>query len=62
MKLLSLLITVLNDLQVITKMGTFDEQTNGTFKHTWVSHQGNPDELVYFPSSTFAIDANRTFE
>lgn len=43
-------------------MATFDEQTNGTFKHTWVSHQGNPDELVYFPSSTFAIDANRTFE
>lgn len=48
--------------KVITKMSTFDEQTNGTFKHTWYSHEGNPDELVYFPSSTFGIDANRTFE
>lgn len=48
--------------KVITKMSTFDEDTNGTFKHTWVSHEGNPDELVYFPSSTFGIDANRTFE
>uniref|UniRef100_W4VRF5 Putative alpha-macroglobulin n=1 Tax=Corethrella appendiculata TaxID=1370023 RepID=W4VRF5_9DIPT len=48
--------------KVITKMSTFDEQTNGTFKHTWVSHHGDPDELVYYPSSTFGIDANRTFE
>ncbi|XP_055682834.1 CD109 antigen [Lutzomyia longipalpis] len=47
---------------VITKMATFDEQTNGTFKHRWYSHEGNPDELVYYPSSTFGIDANRTFE
>lgn len=48
--------------QVITKMASFDEQTNGTFKHTWLSHEGDPDELVYYPSSTFGIDANRTFE
>lgn len=48
--------------KVITKMSTFDEQTNGTHKHTWYSHAGNPDELVYYPSSTFGIDANRTFE
>lgn len=48
--------------KVITKMSTFDEQTNGTHKHTWYSHEGNPDELVYYPSSTFGIDANRTFE
>ncbi|KAJ8926001.1 hypothetical protein NQ315_009856 [Exocentrus adspersus] len=47
---------------VITKMSTFDEQSNGTYRHTWFSHEGNPDELVYFPSSTFGIDANRTFE
>uniref|UniRef100_A0A6B2E7M4 Putative alpha-macroglobulin n=1 Tax=Phlebotomus kandelakii TaxID=1109342 RepID=A0A6B2E7M4_9DIPT len=47
---------------VITKMSSFDEQTNGTFKHRWYSHEGNPDELVYYPSSTFGIDANRTFE
>ncbi|KAF5272540.1 hypothetical protein FQA39_LY07864 [Lamprigera yunnana] len=48
--------------KVLTKMATFDEQTNGTYKHTWISHEGNPDELVYYPSSTFGIDANRTFE
>lgn len=48
--------------KVISKMATFDEQTNGTLKHTWYSHEGNPDELVYYPSSTFGIDANRTFE
>lgn len=47
---------------IITQMSQFDEETNGTFAHRWYSHQGNPDELVYFPSSTFGIDANRTFE
>ncbi|KAI4466576.1 macroglobulin / complement [Holotrichia oblita] len=48
--------------KVITKMSSFDEQTNGTLRFNWLSHEGNPDELVYFPSSTFGIDANRTFE
>lgn len=48
--------------KVITKMSTFDEQTNGTHKQTWYSHEGNPDELVYYPSASFGIDANRTFE
>lgn len=48
--------------KIITKMSAFDEQTNGTFKHSWYSHEGNADELVYYPSSTFGIDANRTFE
>ncbi|CAH0551728.1 unnamed protein product [Brassicogethes aeneus] len=48
--------------KVITKMATFDEHINGTHRHTWMSHEGNPDELVYFPSSTYGIDANRTFE
>lgn len=43
-------------------MASFDEHTNGTLTHTWTSHEGNPDELVYFPSSTFGVDANRTFE
>ncbi|XP_072379728.1 CD109 antigen [Diabrotica undecimpunctata] len=48
--------------KVISKMSTFDEQTNGTHKHIWSSHEGFPDEIVHFPSSTFGIDANRTFE
>ena len=43
-------------------MAIFDEDTNSTNSHIWHSHEGNPDELVYFPSSTFGIDANRTFE
>lgn len=43
-------------------MATFDEQINGTHRHSWISHEGNPEELVYFPSSTYGIDANRTFE
>ncbi|XP_055588563.1 CD109 antigen-like [Uranotaenia lowii] len=47
---------------VINKMSYFDEQTNGTFKQRWISHEGDPDELVYYPSSSFGVDANRTFE
>ena len=47
---------------VISKMAHFDEETNGTHAHTWLYHNGDPDEVVYFPSSTFGIDANRTFE
>lgn len=48
--------------KVISKMSSFDEQTNGTHKHLWLSHEGDPDELVYFASNTFGIDANRTFD
>ncbi|XP_066263111.1 CD109 antigen [Euwallacea similis] len=48
--------------KVITKMMTFDDHMNGSLMHAWMSHDGYPDELIYFPSSTFGIDANRTFE
>ncbi|EFA07485.1 CD109 antigen [Tribolium castaneum] len=48
--------------KVLTKMASFDENINGTHEHIWFSHDGNPDDLVYFPSSTYGIDANRTFE
>ncbi|XP_014602109.1 PREDICTED: CD109 antigen [Polistes canadensis] len=47
---------------VISKMAHFDEDTNGTYSHTWLLHGGDPDEMVYFPSSTFGVDVNRTFE
>ncbi|XP_032681825.1 CD109 antigen [Odontomachus brunneus] len=47
---------------VITKMAHFDEETNGTHSHSWQYHDGDPDEVVYYPSSTFGIDVNRTFE
>lgn len=48
--------------RVLQSMAQFDEETNGTFQHTWMSREGNPDEFVHFPSSTYGIDANRTFE
>ncbi|KOB65177.1 Uncharacterized protein OBRU01_19154, partial [Operophtera brumata] len=41
---------------------TYAKATNGTFAYTWRSHFGDADDLVYFPSSTFGIDANRTFD
>ncbi|XP_012257005.2 CD109 antigen isoform X2 [Athalia rosae] len=47
---------------VISKMAHFGEETNGTHFHSWLSHGGDPDEQVYFPSSTYGIDVNRTFE
>lgn len=43
-------------------MASFDEETNGTYSATWYSHEGDPEDFVYFPSSTYGIDANRTFE
>lgn len=48
--------------KVLKKMATFDENTNGTHHHAWFSHEGNPDEVAFFPSSTYGIDANKTFE
>lgn len=47
---------------VISKMAYYGEETNGTHSHSWLYHDGDPDEIVYFPSSTFGIDVNRTFE
>lgn len=43
-------------------MGEFDEEVNSTFSHVWTSREGDPDHDIYFPSSTFGIDANRTFD
>lgn len=47
---------------VIAKMSYFGEQTNGTHDHSWIFHDGDPDVLVSFPSGTYGIDVNRTFE
>ena len=47
---------------VLEKMSYFGEETNGTHSYTWLYHAGDPDEIVYFPSSTYGIDVNRTFE
>lgn len=48
--------------RVLQKMDRFDEESNGTFAHQWLSRDGDQDDIVYFPSSTYGIDANRTFE
>ncbi|XP_063238725.1 CD109 antigen-like [Bacillus rossius redtenbacheri] len=48
--------------KVIMKMASFDEQTNGSHVYRWISHEGNADDIVRYPSTTFGIDANRTFE
>lgn len=48
--------------EVLNKMVTFDEDSNGTLTHVWTSREGMPEDLVYFPSQSFGIDANRTFE
>ncbi|KAL3286714.1 hypothetical protein HHI36_001209 [Cryptolaemus montrouzieri] len=47
--------------KVITKMATFDESIT-LHNHAWFSHEGSPDEIIYFPSSTYGIDANKTFQ
>ncbi|XP_046661974.1 CD109 antigen isoform X3 [Homalodisca vitripennis] len=48
--------------RVLNRMARFDEETNGTFTQMWFSREGMADDIVYFPSSTYGIDANRTFE
>lgn len=48
--------------KVLSKMASFDEHYNDTHSYTWISHEGNPDEFLHFPASTYGIDANRTFE
>ncbi|ODM98885.1 hypothetical protein Ocin01_07797 [Orchesella cincta] len=49
--------------EVLSKMSTFDDDSNGTtLMHRWISRDGLPDEIAYFPVHTFGIDANRTFE
>ncbi|XP_065338347.1 CD109 antigen [Cloeon dipterum] len=48
----------------LQQMSLFDLEMEGTspLLHAWVSHEGNPDELHHFPSSSRGIDANATFE
>ena len=43
-------------------MSTFDEDTNGTLMHSWLSQDGNPDGFASYPSSTFGVDVNKTFD
>ncbi|XP_023235311.1 CD109 antigen-like [Centruroides sculpturatus] len=52
----------LNYVNVLEKMNSFDVDINGTHSFTWYSQEGKPTEIAYFPSSTYGIDTNRTFE
>lgn len=52
----------LTHAQVLGKMNTFDEAMNGTLSHMWHSSIGSPGKIVHFPSSSYGIDTNRTFE
>ena len=49
-------------LQVLMKMDQYDHGGNSSILHTWLSHSGDPDDIVHLPSSTYGIDANQTFE
>ncbi|KAG1660635.1 CD109 antigen [Nymphon striatum] len=52
----------LTHAEVLRRMGEFDEEVNSTLNHVWTSREGEPDFDVYFPSSTYGIDSNRTFD
>ena len=54
----------INHADVLRKMSTFDDsnEQNGTVTHVWVSRDGSLDQFLHFPSPSFGIDANRTFE
>lgn len=46
-------------------MSTFDQSaqaSNGSLTHIWLSREGRTDQFLHFPSPTYGIDANRTFE
>ncbi|OQR76238.1 C3 and PZP alpha-2-macroglobulin domain-containing protein 8-like [Tropilaelaps mercedesae] len=52
--------TQLSYSEVVEKMNSFIP-TNGTLKHETMSHKGDVSTFVNFPSSSYGLDANRTF-
>ncbi|KAF4531995.1 hypothetical protein B566_EDAN006540 [Ephemera danica] len=46
------------------QMALFDSEVEGSSPHThaWLSHEGNPDRLQFFPAGSRGVDANSTFE
>lgn len=48
--------------EVLRKMNSFDNVINGTLTQEWFSRDGNVYSYVCFPSSTYGLDSNRTFE
>ena len=50
---------------VLRKMSTFDQSVtarNGTLTHLWLSREGKIDSFLHFPSPSYGIDANKTFD
>lgn len=43
-------------------MDQYDSSGNKSLLHTWLSHAGDPDDVVHVASSSYGIDANQTFE
>lgn len=45
-------------------MALFDSEVEGSspLTHAWLSHEGDPDDLLFFPAASKGIDANTTFE
>ena len=39
---------------------TYDDHVNGSFHHVWALPDER-EELVFYPASSYAIDANTTF-
>ncbi|RWS29912.1 CD109 antigen-like protein, partial [Leptotrombidium deliense] len=52
----------INNAEVLRKMSSFDEQSNASLTHVWISNEGRVDQFLHFSSPTYGIDANRTFE
>lgn len=52
----------LNYADVIRKMNTFDSNPNVSLTHLWISRENGLEKFLHFPSPTFGVDSNRTFE
>jgi len=48
-------------LQMIRELSSYDSHVNSSFEFAWKLREEQED-LVFFPSPTYGIDANTTFE
>ncbi|KAF8787021.1 CD109 antigen-like [Argiope bruennichi] len=48
--------------EVLRKMSLFDEGTNGTLTHIWMSKEGNLEDVVHYPAATYGVDAASTLD
>ncbi len=47
--------------QIISELHTFDEHVNKSFGHSW-KLPNEQEELVHYPSPSYGVDTNTTFE